>query len=279
VLCFGVADDGAGVACGCRCSHLSGPVAQLAEQQTLNLLVEGSIPSGLTSLRSRCRRRLSAGVVAKRRVGGLQLPQTRGSGWQAGAAFGITLSAPLSASRRCPSHVQGESHNRIPQVGKPGSGWRTSWVSRVNVRAKTVRLHSQERSSAARVLRRADVESGRTFGSTQCWAVTSYRPPSAMAIARLHRVRRRRARGPVREVPEDGIRARVCATPLSTNRRLVEPVSRLRSPPAGTDLSPPSRRNVPGGDVEMARQPPRVVAAPLAAPAAPPSTATNQAKR
>jgi len=25
-----------------------GPVAQLAEQQTLNLLVEGSIPSGLT---------------------------------------------------------------------------------------------------------------------------------------------------------------------------------------------------------------------------------------
>jgi hypothetical protein len=31
---------------------LCGPVAQLAEQQTLNLLVEGSIPSGLTSLRS-----------------------------------------------------------------------------------------------------------------------------------------------------------------------------------------------------------------------------------
>ena len=27
---------------------LAGPVAQLAEQQTLNLLVEGSIPSGLT---------------------------------------------------------------------------------------------------------------------------------------------------------------------------------------------------------------------------------------
>jgi hypothetical protein len=27
-----------------------GPVAQLAEQQTLNLLVEGSIPSGLTKL-------------------------------------------------------------------------------------------------------------------------------------------------------------------------------------------------------------------------------------
>ena len=29
----------------------SGPVAQLAEQQTLNLLVEGSIPSGLTTPR------------------------------------------------------------------------------------------------------------------------------------------------------------------------------------------------------------------------------------
>ena len=28
---------------------LPGPVAQLAEQQTLNLLVEGSIPSGLTN--------------------------------------------------------------------------------------------------------------------------------------------------------------------------------------------------------------------------------------
>src|SRR6476620_8699434 len=30
--------------------HPSGPVAQLAEQQTLNLLVEGSIPSGLTTI-------------------------------------------------------------------------------------------------------------------------------------------------------------------------------------------------------------------------------------
>ena len=29
--------------------HSTGPVAQLAEQQTLNLLVEGSIPSGLTT--------------------------------------------------------------------------------------------------------------------------------------------------------------------------------------------------------------------------------------
>ena len=29
----------------------AGPVAHLAEQQTLNLLVEGSIPSGLTILR------------------------------------------------------------------------------------------------------------------------------------------------------------------------------------------------------------------------------------
>ncbi len=31
-----------------RVTPTSGPVAQLAEQQTLNLLVEGSIPSGLT---------------------------------------------------------------------------------------------------------------------------------------------------------------------------------------------------------------------------------------
>jgi hypothetical protein len=30
-----------------------GPVAQLAEQQTLNLLVEGSIPSGLTTLEAK----------------------------------------------------------------------------------------------------------------------------------------------------------------------------------------------------------------------------------
>jgi hypothetical protein len=34
----------------CGATHSSrGPVAQLAEQQTLNLLVEGSIPSGLTT--------------------------------------------------------------------------------------------------------------------------------------------------------------------------------------------------------------------------------------
>src|SRR5262245_61662061 len=39
-----------------------GPVAQLAEQQTLNLRVEGSIPSRLTSLRSAFSRRLSAGA-------------------------------------------------------------------------------------------------------------------------------------------------------------------------------------------------------------------------
>ncbi len=30
--------------------RLRGPVAQLAEQQTLNLLVVGSIPTGLTTL-------------------------------------------------------------------------------------------------------------------------------------------------------------------------------------------------------------------------------------
>jgi hypothetical protein len=43
----------------CQCARVvvvritppSGPVAQLAEQQTLNLLVEGSIPSGLTNPR------------------------------------------------------------------------------------------------------------------------------------------------------------------------------------------------------------------------------------
>ena len=33
--------------------HSLGPVAQLAEQQTLNLRVEGSIPSWLTTLRKR----------------------------------------------------------------------------------------------------------------------------------------------------------------------------------------------------------------------------------
>ena len=32
-----------------QADHTSGPLAQLAEQQTLNLLVEGSIPSGLTN--------------------------------------------------------------------------------------------------------------------------------------------------------------------------------------------------------------------------------------
>ena len=48
-----------------RCTLPRGPVAQLAEQQTLNLLVEGSIPSGLTSLRSECSRRLSAVALAK----------------------------------------------------------------------------------------------------------------------------------------------------------------------------------------------------------------------
>ena len=32
-----------------RITRSNGPVAQLAEQQTLNLLVEGSIPSGLTT--------------------------------------------------------------------------------------------------------------------------------------------------------------------------------------------------------------------------------------
>ena len=33
----------------CRLPPSSGPVAQLAEQQTLNLLVLGSTPSGLTT--------------------------------------------------------------------------------------------------------------------------------------------------------------------------------------------------------------------------------------
>ena len=51
-------------------SLLSGPLAQLAEQQTLNLRVLGSIPRRLTSLRSQFSRRLSAGAVAARRVGG-----------------------------------------------------------------------------------------------------------------------------------------------------------------------------------------------------------------
>src|SRR4051794_21755409 len=52
-------------------THPRGPVAQLAEQQTLNLRVDGSIPSWLTSLRSAFSRRLSRrSAGARRRTSG-----------------------------------------------------------------------------------------------------------------------------------------------------------------------------------------------------------------
>lgn len=66
----------------------SGPVAQLAEQQTLNLLVEGSIPSGLTNLRSRLANiRVSYGWQASRRLEDLETRPglTSQDSWQQGA--------------------------------------------------------------------------------------------------------------------------------------------------------------------------------------------------
>ena len=75
-----------------------GPVAQLAEQQTLNLLVVGSIPTGLTIPRHSSRHGSPGGISHTASASGLALP------WSIPTGLTIRLNVRLPPANACFPH-------------------------------------------------------------------------------------------------------------------------------------------------------------------------------
>ena len=199
-------------------------------------------------------RRLPAGAVARSatRRRAVTTVGERGYGWRARRFVSRAPYLALGDRRRlrtsqgCDVAVFASTKLKAPRfcASAVPRRWRCIWSPHGHAGVKTIRLHFEEPQRPGRVLRRVDFQSCGTAAGAQRWSLIAHCQAPAMEDARLHRVRRRRSRCPVRTVLENRIRSRVCATTLppkcSTQRRHAAPITASLTPdklPASTSTS------------------------------------------